>query len=163
MRFVQVWSGADNGFPRRNWDSHEDLARDHRVILYDRRGFSRSGPRRTRRLRDHVVDAAALLAGLNAQPATIVGWSMGGVIALGLAIQHPGAVASVVVIEPPLHSMLVATTSSSRALAAWTWRVARRDYTVLMALLMLSASAVVAFNVAADVAHALIDSRVTVS
>jgi hypothetical protein len=29
VRFVQVWSGADNGFPRRNWDSHEDLARDH--------------------------------------------------------------------------------------------------------------------------------------
>jgi hypothetical protein len=29
VRFVQVWSGADNGFPRRNWDSHEDLAKDH--------------------------------------------------------------------------------------------------------------------------------------
>jgi hypothetical protein len=29
VRFVQVWSGADNGFPRRNWDSHEDLQRDH--------------------------------------------------------------------------------------------------------------------------------------
>jgi hypothetical protein len=29
VRFVQVYSGADNGFPRRNWDSHEDLARDH--------------------------------------------------------------------------------------------------------------------------------------
>jgi Protein of unknown function (DUF1501) len=29
VRYVQVWSGADNGFPRRNWDSHEDLARDH--------------------------------------------------------------------------------------------------------------------------------------
>ncbi|CAN5908356.1 DUF1501 domain-containing protein [soil metagenome] len=29
VRFVQVWSGADNSFPRRNWDSHEDLARDH--------------------------------------------------------------------------------------------------------------------------------------
>jgi Protein of unknown function (DUF1501) len=29
VRFIQVWSGADNGFPRRNWDSHEDLARDH--------------------------------------------------------------------------------------------------------------------------------------
>lgn len=28
-RFVQIWSGADNGFPRRNWDSHEDLKRDH--------------------------------------------------------------------------------------------------------------------------------------
>jgi arylsulfatase A-like enzyme len=32
VRFVQIWSGADNGFPRRNWDSHEDLARDHGVM-----------------------------------------------------------------------------------------------------------------------------------
>jgi hypothetical protein len=29
VRFVQLWSGADNGFPRRNWDSHEDILRDH--------------------------------------------------------------------------------------------------------------------------------------
>lgn len=29
VRFVQVWSGCDNGFPRRNWDSHEDIVRDH--------------------------------------------------------------------------------------------------------------------------------------
>jgi uncharacterized protein (DUF1501 family) len=26
---VQVWSGNDNGFPRRNWDSHGDVKRDH--------------------------------------------------------------------------------------------------------------------------------------
>lgn len=29
VRFVQVWSGNDNSFPRRNWDSHEDVKRDH--------------------------------------------------------------------------------------------------------------------------------------
>src|SRR5262249_62097660 len=29
LRFVQIWSGNDNGFPRRNWDSHEDVKRDH--------------------------------------------------------------------------------------------------------------------------------------
>tara|TARA_R110002095_G_scaffold179502_1_gene156966 strand:+ start:6256 stop:7704 length:1449 start_codon:yes stop_codon:yes gene_type:complete len=29
VRFVQIWSGADNGYPRRNWDSHEDIKRDH--------------------------------------------------------------------------------------------------------------------------------------
>lgn len=29
VRFVQLWSGADNGFPRRNWDSHEDIPKDH--------------------------------------------------------------------------------------------------------------------------------------
>jgi hypothetical protein len=29
VRFVQIWSGNDNSFPRRNWDSHEDIERDH--------------------------------------------------------------------------------------------------------------------------------------
>ena len=32
VRFVQVWSGADNGFPRRNWDSHENLEKDHGMM-----------------------------------------------------------------------------------------------------------------------------------
>jgi hypothetical protein len=32
VRFVQVWSGADNGFPRRNWDSHENLKADHGML-----------------------------------------------------------------------------------------------------------------------------------
>jgi hypothetical protein len=32
VRFIQIWSGADNGFPRRNWDSHEDIARDHGIL-----------------------------------------------------------------------------------------------------------------------------------
>ena len=29
VRFIQIWSGADNGHPRRNWDSHEDIEKDH--------------------------------------------------------------------------------------------------------------------------------------
>lgn len=29
VRFIQLWSGNDNGFPRRNWDSHENVQRDH--------------------------------------------------------------------------------------------------------------------------------------
>jgi peptide/nickel transport system permease protein len=41
----------------------------------------------------------------------------------------------------------------------FTEAIARRDYTVLMALLMLSGSAVVAFNIVADFAHAAIDPR----
>ncbi len=32
VRFVQIWSGADNGFPRRNWDSHENLKKDHGML-----------------------------------------------------------------------------------------------------------------------------------
>ncbi len=38
VRFIQIWSGNDNGFPRRNWDSHEDIERDHGPLA---RGMSR--------------------------------------------------------------------------------------------------------------------------
>jgi hypothetical protein len=38
VRFVQIWSGNDNGFPRRNWDSHEDVQRDHGPLSM---GFAR--------------------------------------------------------------------------------------------------------------------------
>jgi len=38
VRFVQIWSGNDNGFPRRNWDSHEDIERDHGPLA---RGMAR--------------------------------------------------------------------------------------------------------------------------
>ena len=34
VRFVQIWSGNDNSFPRRNWDSHEDIARDHAPLAH---------------------------------------------------------------------------------------------------------------------------------
>ena len=34
VRFVQIWSGNDNGFPRRNWDSHEDVKRDHGPLAH---------------------------------------------------------------------------------------------------------------------------------
>ena len=29
VRFIQIWSGCDNAFPRRNWDSHENLPLEH--------------------------------------------------------------------------------------------------------------------------------------
>jgi hypothetical protein len=32
VRFVQIWSGNDNSHPRRNWDSHENLKRDHEPL-----------------------------------------------------------------------------------------------------------------------------------
>ncbi len=38
VRFVQIWSGNDNGFPRRNWDSHENVERDHGPLA---RGMAR--------------------------------------------------------------------------------------------------------------------------
>jgi len=34
VRFIQIWSGNDNSFPRRNWDSHEDILRDHYPLAH---------------------------------------------------------------------------------------------------------------------------------
>ncbi|MDF1812942.1 MAG: DUF1501 domain-containing protein [Verrucomicrobiales bacterium] len=34
VRFVQIFSGNENGFPRRNWDSHEDVKRDHGPLAH---------------------------------------------------------------------------------------------------------------------------------
>ncbi len=66
-------------------------------------------------------------------------------------------------------ALLVSGAVVTESVFAWpglgslfTEALARRDYTVLMALLMLSSSAVVLFNIAADVVHAAIDPRVTV-
>ena len=61
VRFVQVWSGADNGFPRRNWDSHEDIARDHWPLgrgMATAGGGADQGPETARpaRRHDHPVD-----------------------------------------------------------------------------------------------------------
>lgn len=84
--------------------SFDRLAERYRVIAYDRRGHTRSSGPPSSDLHQHAEDAAVLLGQLEATPATIVGWSMGGVIALDLAIGHPELVRSLVLIEPPLHA-----------------------------------------------------------
>jgi pimeloyl-ACP methyl ester carboxylesterase len=97
----------------------EDLARDHRVIAYDRRGYGRSacaplggGWRR------HGEDAAELLPALKAAPATVIGWSGGGLVALHLACEHPQLVRSLVLIETGLPRPPAATASFLRMLIA---------------------------------------------
>ena len=80
------------------------LAQNHRVIAYDRRGFARSGGPPVADIRRHADDAAAFLRKLDAAPATVVGWSSGGVIALDLAVRSPELISALVLEEPPLHA-----------------------------------------------------------
>lgn len=79
------------------------LADDHRVIAYDRRGFTRSRHSPAEGFQRHREDAAALLRELNAAPAIVVGWSNGGLVALDLAVHNPELVAALVLQEAPLH------------------------------------------------------------
>jgi 3-oxoadipate enol-lactonase len=74
-----------------NWaPCFEPLADRGQVIAIDHRGHGR-GPRvgRQFRLVDCADDAAAVLRAMVARPAIVVGYSMGGPIALLLARRHP--------------------------------------------------------------------------
>ncbi|MDR7304658.1 alpha/beta fold hydrolase [Haloactinomyces albus] len=89
----------------------EELARHYQVISYDRRGLSRStvsGDDATAptTMGTHADDAAALLAAVVAQPALVVGPSIGAVIGLYLALRHPERVAMLVAHEPPMLSLV---------------------------------------------------------
>ena len=90
-----------NGGVAELWNEVVDgLAADHRVIVPDRRAFRRSVAESPKDIRIHADDMAALLEGLNAAPATVVGWSAGGVIALHLAAKRPELISSLVLLEP---------------------------------------------------------------
>jgi pimeloyl-ACP methyl ester carboxylesterase len=79
------------------------LAAEHRVVAYHRRSFGASPGEPPRGgLSTHADDAAAMIEAVGA-PAIVVGWSIGGVIALELAARHPKLVERLVLLEPPLH------------------------------------------------------------
>ena len=83
------------------------LAERYRVITYDRRGHSQServpGPQG---VKAHVADLAGVIDQLDARPAHLVTNSLGGEIALKLALERPELVASLCLHEPPLHGCL---------------------------------------------------------
>jgi len=80
----------------------DGLARDYRVIAYNRRGYSGSGEPDSDWVR-HREDAVALLAELGAAPATVMGFSAGGIVALDLAVHHPELVSALVLIDPAVY------------------------------------------------------------
>jgi pimeloyl-ACP methyl ester carboxylesterase len=87
------------------WGATVDaLAHDWRVIAHDRRGFGGSAHPPVRDWSRHARDAAALLRALDVAPATVMGWSGGGIVALELAVSEPDRVAALVLAEPPLHA-----------------------------------------------------------
>jgi esterase len=82
--------------------SIEPLARLGRVIIYDRRGCTRSerpNPYLTTSPSEHADDAAALLGALAATPAIVIGRSYGGEVALDLALRYPRHVRALILLE----------------------------------------------------------------
>lgn len=108
------------------WGSVVDgLAPVGRVIAYDRRGYARSGGDPVHSIRQHTMDAAAVLDSLEAKPAVVVGASVGATIAIDLAIRRPDAVRSVVAYESPWRALRDGlrhpNASSLKTFAAMWW------------------------------------------
>ncbi|MEP7355475.1 MAG: alpha/beta hydrolase [Acidobacteriota bacterium] len=94
-------TGATSDF----WGEAADrLAQYCRVVTYDRRGTGRSSARPSGHHDLHAEDAAEIIRRLGLGPMTIVGWSMGGIVALYLAHRHPELVRSLVLQEAPLYA-----------------------------------------------------------
>src|SRR5712664_3380031 len=92
-----------------------------------------------------------------------------GIPAPALILRHAlrnaiGPVIAIVMVDAALLASGAVVTESVFAWpglgSRFTEALARRDYSVLMALLMLTSAAIVLFNVVADVAHAIVDPRV---
>jgi acetyltransferase/esterase len=81
------------------------LAAHYTVVLYDRRGFSRSqldGPQDyALRLQTDADDVRRLIQHLVDAPATVFGTSSGGIVVLELLTRHPEAVGTLIPFEPP--------------------------------------------------------------
>lgn len=89
------------GSDLRIWDGLiADFAERYPIIRYDKRGHGLSDcPPGPYTLRDHTADLAGLLTGLQVQSAILIGVSVGGMIALEFAHQHPEHVQALVLCD----------------------------------------------------------------
>ena len=96
------------------WESWEPvlptLATHFQVLAPDLRGHARSAkPASGYTLADYAADIAALIANTSSQPAMVIGHSLGGLIALKLAVAYPTQVTRIVLEDPPLAGITPST------------------------------------------------------
>jgi pimeloyl-ACP methyl ester carboxylesterase len=107
------------------------LAEHHRVIVVDRpgSGYSTRDPETPADLSTQASAMAALVRSLGAGPAWVVGHSLGGAVALTLALEHPQQVAGLALLAPlthiredvpPVFAGLTIESPLVRKLVAWT-------------------------------------------
>jgi pimeloyl-ACP methyl ester carboxylesterase len=130
MQFEQAGEGPPlllihgTGADLSSWDPvFSLLARERRVIRYTREA-TKSGPY----YRGQADDAAQLLSQLGIPSASICGWSAGGIVALALAVHHPGLVGKLFLYEPPLWARRYMPLSMAlRFLQMMFWHALKRD------------------------------------
>jgi pimeloyl-ACP methyl ester carboxylesterase len=74
------------------------LSQDFWTIAPDLRGYGRSKTRSPFVMEDHLGDLEALLDLLNIQDCFILGWSLGGILALELALRYPERIKGLILV-----------------------------------------------------------------
>lgn len=84
------------------------LAKNHKVITYDRRGYSRSGGEiKDSFIEDSANDGAEIIKNLfPKEKAAVIGCSAGALIAMELANKYPKLISLAVIYEPPAMAFL---------------------------------------------------------
>lgn len=89
------------GSSGRDWEMQIPFfARDYRVVVFDLRGHGQSDkPGGPYSMPQFAADTAQLIQALNIAPVHVVGISLGGMIALQLAVDRPALVKSLVIVN----------------------------------------------------------------
>ncbi|KJK20995.1 alpha/beta hydrolase [Burkholderiaceae bacterium 16] len=114
----------------------ERLTSRFRVILVDRpgSGYSTRPAAMSARLSVQSAVVAKFIRALGVENPLLVGHSLGGAVALGVALDHPGAVGGLALIAPlthpvegvpPMFRALSISSATLRRAIAWTWAVPR--------------------------------------
>ena len=109
----------------------ERLSGDFRVVVMERPGSGEStrGPRACARVRSQAETVSAFIRALGLDRPVLVGHSLGGAVALAVALDHPEQVRGLALIAPlanaqqtvpPVFRKLIITSRALRRLTAWT-------------------------------------------
>lgn len=89
---------------RETWNlQFDDLAQDHRVIRYDRRGYGRS--QAPEEFHSPVEDLDAVFRALGVKRAMLMGMSAGGRLAVDYTLAYPAKVSALVLVGPVVSGM----------------------------------------------------------
>jgi proline iminopeptidase len=74
------------------------LSQQFQTIAPDLRGYGRSRVAQPFEMTDHLLDLEDLLNRLQIERCLVLGWSLGGILALELALKHPGRVSGLILV-----------------------------------------------------------------
>lgn len=114
----------------------EKFSQWYATIAPDLRGYGRSRTSSPFAMQDHLVDLVALLDRLGIQNCLVLGWSLGGILAMELALRFPQRVSGLILLgtaarprgnHPPISwqdNVLTAIASLlNKAVPGWQWNI----------------------------------------